>query len=373
VSALTGLLVNEPQRQAIATEEGHQMQLYPAIDIKGGKCVRLSQGRFDDVKVYYEDPAYVAAHWAGLGATYLHVVDLDGAVKGSSVNREAIRNIGRSIDIPFEAGGGIRTLTDIEELLELGASRVIIGTKAVEDPDFVFKAVEIYGADHIVLGLDARDGKVAVKGWLEDSARTAEEFCLDMKKAGIKTVIYTDISRDGMLCGPNITSTKKLSEATGMEIIASGGISRMEDLAELKNAGIPGAILGKALYEGRIDLVKAVCTIENPSDFSEFKTDGNGLIPVVVQDDETLEVLMVAYMNEEAYNRTLLTGRMNYYSRSRKALWLKGETSGHFQDLVSLDIDCDNDTLLARVIQTGAACHTGRHSCFYRRIADKTI
>ncbi|MBP5291628.1 MAG: 1-(5-phosphoribosyl)-5-[(5-phosphoribosylamino)methylideneamino]imidazole-4-carboxamide isomerase [Lachnospiraceae bacterium] len=349
------------------------MQLYPAIDLKDGKCVRLSQGSFNDVKVYSDSPALAAAHWEGLGATFLHIVDLDGAVKGSSVNREAIKDIGTHISIPFEVGGGVRTLQDIEELLGLGAKRVIIGTKAVEDPDFAAQAVERFGADHIVLGLDARDGKVAVKGWLEDSVRSSEEFCLDMKKAGIRTVIYTDISRDGMLCGPNITNTRKLIDSTGMEIIASGGISCMDDLAELKKAGIPGAILGKALYEGRIDLAKAICTIENPSDFSEFKTDGNGLIPVVVQDDETLEVLMVAYMNEEAYKKTLLSGRMHYYSRSRQTLWLKGETSGHFQDLVSLDIDCDNDTLLARVIQTGAACHTGNHSCFYRRISDKAI
>ncbi len=349
------------------------MQLYPAVDIKDGKCVRLSQGRFDDVKVYADSPASVAAHWEGLGATFLHIVDLDGAVKGSSVNRQAIKSIGEHIDIPFEVGGGIRTLEDIEELLKLGAKRVIIGTKAVEDPDFVADAVKRFGSDAVVLGLDARDGKVAVKGWLEDSVRTSEEFCLEMKKAGIKTVIYTDISRDGMLCGPNIASTVRLLESTGMEIIASGGVSSMDDLKALKKAGIPGAILGKALYEGRIELPKAICSIENPSDFAEFKTDGQGLIPVIVQDDETLEVLMLAYMNEEAYERTLQSGLMNYYSRSRQSLWLKGETSGHFQEVVSLDIDCDSDTLLARVIQTGAACHTGNHSCFYRRIFDKTI
>ena len=144
-----------------------------------------------------------------------------------------------------------------------------------------------------------------------------------MKKAGIKTVIYTDISRDGMLCGPNIASTVRLLESTGMEIIASGGVSSMDDLKALKKAGIPGAILGKALYEGRIELPKAICSIENPSDFAEFKTDGQGLIPVIVQDDETLEVLMLAYMNEEAYERTLQSGLMNYYS----ILWTSTATA----------------------------------------------
>ena len=165
------------------------MQLYPAVDIKDGKCVRLSQGRFDDVKVYADSPASVAAHWEGLGATFLHIVDLDGAVKGSSVNRQAIKSIGEHIDIPFEVGGGVRTLEDIEELLKLGAKRVIIGTKAVEDPDFVADAVKRFGSDAVVLGLDARDGKVAVKGWLEDSVRTSEEFCLEMKKAGFDTTV----------------------------------------------------------------------------------------------------------------------------------------------------------------------------------------
>ena len=344
------------------------MQLYPAIDLKDGKCVRLSQGRFDNVKVYSEDPAFMAARWESLGATFLHIVDLDGAVAGSSVNREAIRAIGEAVGIPFEVGGGVRTLEDIEALLSLGVSRVIIGTKAVEDPEFVKTAVGRFGADRVVLGVDARDGKVAVKGWLEDSARTAEEFCLEMKALGIKTVIYTDISRDGMLCGANVASTARLNAATGLEVIASGGISSMEDLAALKAAGIPGAILGKALYEERIDLAEAVCRIQNPSDFSDFKTNADGLIPVVVQDSETQEVLMMAYMNEEAYEKTRETGLMTYYSRSRRSLWVKGETSGHFQHVVSLAVDCDCDTLLAKVVQEGAACHTGNHSCFYRRI-----
>lgn len=347
------------------------MQLYPAIDIKDGRCVRLSQGRFDNVKIYSDSPAGMAAHWVELGATFLHLVDLDGAVAGSSVNHEAIRAIGKTVDIPFEIGGGVRTLEGIQTLLGLGARRVIIGTKAVEDPAFVEEAIRQFGAESIVLGVDARDGKVAVKGWLEDSSRTSKEFCLQMKALGVRTVIYTDISRDGMLCGPNTPSTRRLLEATGLEIIASGGISSMDDLVELKTAGIPGAILGKSLYEGRIDLRRAIQKIQNPSAFSEFKLGPDGLIPVIVQEEETAEVLMMAYMDEEAYNKTIETGRMTYFSRSRQSLWVKGETSGHFQDVVSLDIDCDKDTLLARVHQTGAACHTGHHSCFYRRIEEK--
>ena len=238
------------------------MKLYPAIDMKDGRCVRLQQGRFDQVKIYSDSPAEVAALWESKGASFLHLVDLDGALRGRSVNAECIRQIVQTVQIPTELGGGIRTLNDIEEVLELGVYRAIIGTKAVEDPDMLRQAVERFGAEHIVVGIDAKDGMVAVNGWEEVSQVSAMELALQMKEMGVKTIIYTDISRDGMLSGPNVEATKRLSDATGLDVVASGGVSCMEDLRKIHEAGIHGAIMGKSLYEGRIDLAEAVMEFE---------------------------------------------------------------------------------------------------------------
>lgn len=234
------------------------MRLYPAIDIKGGKCVRLTQGLFDNVKVYSDTPADMARLWRDQGATFLHLVDLDGALAGRSVNEEVIRSIVEAVDIPVELGGGIRSEEAVRHMLDLGVARVIIGTKAVERPLFMKELVDAFGADRIVAGVDAKDGLVAVQGWESLSTVTAKELCLKMEELGIRHVVYTDISRDGMLNGPNVEATRQLTEATGIDVIASGGVSSMEDLRCLYQAGIKGAIIGKALYEKRVDLREAV-------------------------------------------------------------------------------------------------------------------
>ena len=234
------------------------MRLYPAIDIKGGKCVRLTQGLFDNVKVYSDTPADMARLWRDQGATFLHLVDLDGALVGRSVNEEVIRSIVEALDIPVELGGGIRSEEAVRHMLDLGVARVIIGTKAVERPLFMKELVDAFGADRIVAGVDAKDGLVAVQGWESLSTVTAKELCLKMEEFGIRHVVYTDISRDGMLNGPNVEATRQLTEATGIDVIASGGVSSMEDLRCLYEAGIKGAIIGKALYEKRVDLREAV-------------------------------------------------------------------------------------------------------------------
>lgn len=239
------------------------MQLYPAIDLKGGKCVRLRQGLFSDVKCYSDNPADMAKQWADQGASFLHVVDLDGALQGQSVNLPVIREIRKAVDIPIEIGGGIRTPEAAEILLSAGIDRVIIGTKAVEDKSFMRRMVERFGEDRIVAGVDAKNGIVAVAGWEELSDLTASDFCLTMKADGIRHIVYTDISRDGMLTGPNVAATKALTELTGLDVIASGGVSCMDDLKALSEAGIKGAIIGKALYEGRIDLKEAVSLFES--------------------------------------------------------------------------------------------------------------
>lgn len=234
------------------------MQLYPAIDMKNGQCVRLRQGAFKDITIYSDAPEKVAAHWQEKGASFLHLVDLDGALAGYSVNEEVIRRIADTVSIPIEIGGGIRSKEAVERMLDLGVRRVIIGTKAAEHPEFLRDMVRTFGEEAIVAGVDAKDGMVAVEGWEKVSSLTASDLCLTMKEYGVRHIVYTDISRDGMLSGPNVEATRKLTEDTGLDIIASGGVSCMEDLKCLHEAGIRGAIIGKALYENRIDLAEAV-------------------------------------------------------------------------------------------------------------------
>lgn len=234
------------------------MQLYPAIDMKNGQCVRLRQGAFKDITIYSDAPEKVAAHWQEKGASFLHLVDLDGALAGYSVNEEVIRRIADTVSIPIEIGGGIRSKEAVERMLDLGVRRVIIGTKAAEHPEFLRDMVRTFGEEAIVAGVDAKDGMVAVEGWEKVSSLTASDLCLTMKEYGVRHIVYTDISRDGMLSGPNVEATRKLTEETGLDIIASGGVSCMEDLKRLHEAGIRGAIIGKALYENRIDLAEAV-------------------------------------------------------------------------------------------------------------------
>lgn len=240
------------------------MQLYPAIDMKDGKCVRLTQGSFDHVKVYSDTPWQIAKMWVSDGATFLHLVDLDGALAGSSVNEPVIRSILEAVDVPVEVGGGIRSRQTVSAMLSLGVSRVIIGTKAVREPELIRELIREFGPDQIVVGVDARDGLVAVDGWEEVSALTALNLCRKMKEYGVRHVVYTDISRDGMLSGPNISATKKLAEDTGLDVIASGGVSSMEDLQRLYEQGISGVIIGKALYEQRLNLREAVERFQHP-------------------------------------------------------------------------------------------------------------
>lgn len=237
------------------------MQIYPAIDIIDGKAVRLSQGSFDNVTVFNDNPADAAKDWVDAGATYIHIVDLDGARYGKTFVIDIIKDIKSKYDIKIETGGGVRTMEDIDDRIEAGASRVIIGTAAVKNPELVKKAVEKYG-DKIAIGVDAKNGMVAIAGWEEVSDITAVDLCLKMKDYGVNTVIYTDISKDGMMCGPNIESTKDLIEKTGMDIIASGGVSKMEDIENVNNINAAGVIIGKALYNGALNLKEVVCKFE---------------------------------------------------------------------------------------------------------------
>ncbi|MFR6009646.1 MAG: 1-(5-phosphoribosyl)-5-[(5-phosphoribosylamino)methylideneamino]imidazole-4-carboxamide isomerase [Christensenellales bacterium] len=234
------------------------MILLPAIDLKDGKCVRLRKGDFNEKTVYSDEPWEIAKGFEEAGAEIIHLVDLDGALVGHSVNADVIKKITSSVNISCELGGGIRSIEAIEAAVNLGVSRVILGTIAVSDPDFVTKAVEMFGPEKIVVGIDAKEGMVATHGWDTVSNVTSVDLALDIKKRGVRTIIYTDIARDGMLSGPNVEQTLKLKTETGMTVIASGGVSCLDDLIKLNESGIDGSIIGKAIYENKIDLKEAV-------------------------------------------------------------------------------------------------------------------
>lgn len=239
------------------------MQLYPAIDIRNGQCVRLRQGQFHNQEVYSSSPVKVAKQWETQGASFIHLVDLDGALHGHGVNEEVIRDIASAVSVPVQVGGGIRTIKDIENKLNLGVNRVIIGTKAVENPAFIKEAISNFGADRVVIGIDAKNGMVAIEGWEKVSNYNAITLALNMKELGVKTIVYTDISKDGMLQGPNVECTKEMVDMTGLDIIASGGVSSLKDLELVNQVGVHGAIIGKALYENRINLEEAIQLFES--------------------------------------------------------------------------------------------------------------
>lgn len=234
--------------------------VYPAIDIRDGKCVRLVQGDYARETIYNDNPVEVAKSWEAQGGEFIHLVDLDGAKAGHPVNDKLIGEIARSVQVPVQVGGGIRTLNDVERLLGLGVSRLIIGTAAIEDREFTEAVLGQYG-DKVAIGIDARNGFVATRGWLETSEVQAEVLAKELAAKGAETFIFTDISRDGMMQGPNVEAIRALAEASGRTVIASGGVTVQEDLIKLAAhaaQGVGGAIVGKALYTGSVDLAKAI-------------------------------------------------------------------------------------------------------------------
>lgn len=233
------------------------MIIYPAIDLYAGKAVRLYKGDYAQMTVYSDDPSQVAADFAAAGATHIHLVDLEGAKVGKPANLEVIRRILDAAPLFAEVGGGIRDLDTVESYLSIGVSRVILGTAAVTDPAFLCAALEKYG-DKIAVGVDIKDGFVAIKGWTEKSQTTAEDFFARMETLGVKTVICTDISRDGAMKGTNRELYRQLSKRYAIDLIASGGVSSMDDVTALAQMQLHGAIVGKAYYIGAIDLKEAI-------------------------------------------------------------------------------------------------------------------
>lgn len=237
--------------------------LYPAIDLRGGRCVRLFQGDYQQETVYDDDPVAVARRFVGQGASWLHVVDLDAARTGEAINQTVIQTIVQAVDCKVQVGGGIRNRERLRHLLDIGVQRVVIGSAAVDNPAFVEEALGMYG-DRVALGLDAREGRVATHGWLDTSAVPVEQLAARMVALGAETFIFTDIARDGTLTGPNVKAIRSLAQATGRQVIASGGVRSTADLLELvryDSEGVAGAIVGKALYTGDVRLEEALQVI----------------------------------------------------------------------------------------------------------------
>ncbi len=237
------------------------MHILPAVDIKGGKAVRLFQGDKDKETVYSDSPVSMAQRWVDEGATYLHVVDLDGAFDGVSENEGYIKEIAQTVSVPVEIGGGIRTLEKAQRLVDYGVERVIIGTKALEDRAFLDELIEKLPGK-VNVGVDARDGFVSIKGWTETSGKQAEDFLAELSGSGIGAIIYTDISRDGALAGVNVEAMQRAIKATDIPIIASGGVTSVEDIKALSKLELFGIISGKALYDGRLSLKEAMAALE---------------------------------------------------------------------------------------------------------------
>ncbi len=237
------------------------MLIIPAIDLRDGRCVRLTQGRRDEVKVYDGDPVEIARRFAAAGARMLHVVDLDGAfADGTARNREVARQIISAVQLPVQFGGGLRSVADVRQLIEYGAAQVVIGTLAAESPDTLETFVQLYGP-RICVGIDARDGQVLTRGWETEAQLSATELAQRVAAAGVARIIYTDVARDGMLGGVNVEQTCALAQASGLRVTASGGVATLADLVRLRAAsacGIDGVIIGKALYEGRFTLQEAL-------------------------------------------------------------------------------------------------------------------
>jgi len=235
------------------------IEIIPAIDIKDGRCVRLYQGNFDQETVFSDDPVEVALHWQSLGAPRLHIVDLDGAISGEVYNLDIVTEIASAVLVPTQLGGGIRQLGTIEQLLKAGIERVILGTAAVEDQVLVKQACQRF-RESVIVGIDARDGYISTHGWRQETQLEAVEFAQSMVELGVRRFIYTDINRDGTLTEPNFAATTELINALKQPVIASGGISSLNHLNTLKTLGVEGAIIGKALYTGDIDLKQALGT-----------------------------------------------------------------------------------------------------------------
>ncbi len=345
------------------------MVILPAIDIKDGQCVRLLKGDFDTVHRVAGDPLETARGFERAGAKWIHMVDLDGAKEGGRRNQAIFEAVARSTSLKVEVGGGIRDMDTLEGYFASGISRCILGSAALKNPELVRRAVAEYG-HRIAVGIDAVNGLVATEGWLDVSQVHYLDLARQMEKMGVQVLIFTDISKDGTLQGPNLSQLAALQKAVNCQVIASGGIRDIGDIRACRDQGLYGAICGKSLYSGTLDLVGAIREGETAIDRMDLDSyfEKASLIPAIVQEQATGQVLMLAYMNRVSLQKTLETGTTWFWSRSRQEYWNKGATSGNTQRVVSVTGDCDRDTLLIEVVPAGPACHTGAHSCFFNTL-----
>lgn len=338
------------------------MIILPAIDIKDGKCVRLFKGDFATAEIVAENPLETAKKFAECGSRWIHMVDLDGAKDARPKNAEVFIEVAKHSGLKVELGGGIRSMETIEYYLENGISRIILGSAALSDPQLVRHACKSYGKK-IAVGIDSKNRKVAVNGWLDTTVMDFIELAKRVEQDGVGCIICTDISKDGTLSGPNFDQLDELNNAVSCNVIASGGITSIDDIKHLSQLSIYGAICGKSIYKGTLDLAETVRLSNDLMIDRCFKK--SELIPSIIRQSGTDEILMLAYMSRESLRLTVETGYTWFFSRSRNRLWNKGETSGNKQRVVEIKADCDFDTLLIDVEQTGPACHTGRHNCFF--------
>jgi phosphoribosylformimino-5-aminoimidazole carboxamide ribotide isomerase len=242
------------------------VEVIPAIDLLGGSCVRLFQGDYSQKTIFSDDPVSTALSWRETGVPRIHVVDLDGAREGLQVNLSVIKEIVQAVPLPVQVGGGIRSLDTIQRLLQLGVSRVVLGTVAVENPELVYQACRNFGSERIVVGLDALGGVLRVRGWLETSSATVVDMVRQMEGMGVGRFVYTDISRDGTLTRPNFEAVSELMRNTPVKVIASGGVASLEDLICLSTLGVEGTIVGRAIYQGQLDLREAILAVPKGSE-----------------------------------------------------------------------------------------------------------
>ena len=359
-------------------------RIIPCLDVKDGRVVKgVNFVSLRDAG----DPVECARTYNTSGADELVFLDITATLESRDTTVEMARRVAEQVFIPFTVGGGIRTTDDIRALLNAGADKVSLNSAAVKDPDFIKRASEMFGSQCIVAAIDvkSREGdtrfpsgyEVVIAGGTKPTGLDALEWAKKAVDLGAGEILLTSMDKDGTKSGYDNVITAMISEAVGVPVIASGGAGSLKDFEDAIVYGKADAVLAASLFHfGEIAISdlktylsdKGIPVRELPQSlymWARMKKNSDGLVPAITQDAETGEVLMMAYMNYEAFRMTCETGYMHYYSRSRKAQWKKGETSGHVQKVISASIDCDRDTLLYRIDQTGAACHTGNRSCFY--------
>ncbi len=370
-------------------------RIIPCLDVRGGRVVKGIN--FVNI-IDAGDPVEIARAYNASGADELVFLDISATLEERGTMIDVVRQVAEQVFIPFTVGGGIRTLEDIRVILQAGADKVSLNSSAVARPELVQEASERFGSQCIVVAIDVRkesDGhyEVLVAGGTKTTGLEAVAWAKKAAELGAGEILLTSMDKDGTKSGYDLEITRMVADAVNIPVIASGGAGSLDDFYEGLSAGGADAALAASLFhfgEIKIDQLKDYLTlrglaIRQPSDredqlpepvilpqvsWSELKTDTNGLIPAIIRDHKTGDVLMMAWLNELAWQQTLKTGLMHYYSRSRRSQWLKGETSGHFQQVRSVAVDCDADTLLFDVFQIGPACHTGSRSCFFRQLAD---